>query len=145
MTKPALRLERLEDVSAPAVFTAAIDPAADNAGAVAELVGFVTAANANAEPDTITLLPGRTYTFTAAADGQDGGQRVAAFQVGHRKTAIGRSHPLPCAGKRHRGGRMAFGRTPTAFARPGMWFSILRPERCLRHLRPECSHPARCG
>ncbi len=73
MSTPALRLERLEDVSAPAVFTATIDPAADPAGAVAELVGFVNAANANAEPDTINLLPGKTYTFTAAADGTDGG------------------------------------------------------------------------
>ena len=60
MRKLTPRLERLEDVSAPAIFSATIDPAADNAGAIAELIGFVNAANANAEVDTINLFAGRT-------------------------------------------------------------------------------------
>src|SRR5437868_8325087 len=79
MRKPSLRLEPLEPVVAPAVFTAAIDPAADNAGAVAEIVGFVNQANATPEADTIQLVPGATYTFAAAANAADGGNALPAL------------------------------------------------------------------
>src|SRR4029079_7943763 len=71
MRKPTpVRLEPLEPVVAPAVFTATIDPAAANAGAVAEVVGLVAKANASPEADTVQLFPG-TYTFGAPDNATD--------------------------------------------------------------------------
>src|SRR5690242_15314666 len=66
MTPRSRRLlaELLEDRATPATFNATVDPATNPAGAVAELVGFVNAANANgAGADVINLLPNRTYEF----------------------------------------------------------------------------------
>lgn len=45
--------------------TLAIDPAAGNAGAVAELIAAIVAANGDAAANTIELFPGGMYTFTA--------------------------------------------------------------------------------
>ena len=64
----------LEDRTAPAVFTATLDPAVDPTGAVAEIVGFFAKVNTNGEAqDTITLFSGGKYTFTTAFDRFDGG------------------------------------------------------------------------
>ena len=79
----------LEDRLAPATFTASINPALNNAGAVAELVGFVNKANVTNEPDTIVLWPNATYTFTAAADTGDGSSALPAIvQDGAGKNPI---------------------------------------------------------
>lgn len=62
-TKPApqhrarLVVEPLEDRAVPASFTAATVP---------ELIGAITAANQSPEADTITLVPGKTFTLTAS-------------------------------------------------------------------------------
>ncbi|QEL20027.1 beta strand repeat-containing protein [Limnoglobus roseus] len=75
-------LEQLDDRLAPAVFTATIDPGtfgANNAPAIAELLGFFATAATNNEPDTINLIPFATYTFSAAADMVDGGNAVPTF------------------------------------------------------------------
>src|SRR5262245_66578848 len=86
MLKPILRLDRLEDISLPAILTATVDPNVDAAGAVAELVGFVNSANANTEADTINLLTGRTYNFTGAADATDGGTALPTMAAAAGKT-----------------------------------------------------------
>src|SRR5262245_47913651 len=61
-------LENLEDRLAPATFNLKINPALDNAGAVAELIGAINTANGNGQSNTINLFAGRTpvtYTFSA--------------------------------------------------------------------------------
>jgi hypothetical protein len=64
----------LEDRVVPATFTAVIDPATDDAGAVAELVNIFNQANADAgTTETINLFAGGTYEFNDAADPDDGG------------------------------------------------------------------------
>jgi predicted outer membrane repeat protein len=68
----------------PAIFTAVIDPAVDNAGAVAEIRGFFQVADTNAFPDdTINLFPGGKYVFdNASATGfgsYDGGTALHVF------------------------------------------------------------------
>ena len=70
----------LEDRTAPAVFTATIDPAIDPTGAVAEIVGFFTKVNTNTDAqDTINLFSGGRYTFTSAFDRFDGGTALPVF------------------------------------------------------------------
>jgi predicted outer membrane repeat protein len=73
-------LPLLEDRTAPAMFTAVVNPAVDPTGAIAEVVGFVNAANTNADPDdTIQLFPGGTYPFLQANDKFDGGTALPVF------------------------------------------------------------------
>ena len=60
---PRIGFESLEDRTTPAVFTATIDPAADSAGANAQLIGIFNKAASNSQPDTINLFPGGTYSF----------------------------------------------------------------------------------
>jgi len=74
-----ISVERLDDRIAPAMLTATINPAVNNAGAVAELVGFINQANTNNQPDTISLFPFGTYTFAAAADATDGANALPSF------------------------------------------------------------------
>src|SRR5437867_2142050 len=64
----------LEDRTAPAVFTATVDPATDPSGAVAEITGFFNSANTNLDStDTINLFANGTYVFNFATDLFDGG------------------------------------------------------------------------
>lgn len=70
---------RLEDRLAPATFTATIDPAVNNAGAVTELIGFVNQANTSNEPDTIVLWPNAKYTFEAAVDTNEGANALPSI------------------------------------------------------------------
>src|SRR5262245_5792162 len=50
-----LHLEHLEDRTVPANFTA---------GSVSELIAAIDHANQNSQADTITLVPGTTFTLT---------------------------------------------------------------------------------
>lgn len=85
LVAPAL----LEDRIAPAIFTATINPAVDNTNAVLELVGFVNKANTSNEPDTIVLWPNATYTFTAAADTNEGANALPSIiEDGAGKNAV---------------------------------------------------------
>src|SRR6516162_5971800 len=74
-----LRFELLEDRVAPAVYTALINPATNNAGAVAELVGIFSKASTDGEADTINLFPFGQYTFTAAADSNEGSNALPSI------------------------------------------------------------------
>jgi predicted outer membrane repeat protein len=70
----------LEDRAVPATFTATINPAANNAGAVAELVSFFNQVNTNGDTnDTVNLFPGGRYVFNDAADPFDGGTALPVF------------------------------------------------------------------
>ena len=70
----------LEDRTAPAVFTATLDPAVDPTGAVAEIVGFFAKVNTNGEAqDTIDLFTAGKYVFTTAFDRFDGGTALPVF------------------------------------------------------------------
>lgn len=85
--RPAILM--LEDRSVPATFTASIDPAVDNTGAVNQLVSFINKANATNEPDTIVLWPNATYTFAAAVDTNDGANALPSIiQDGAGKNPI---------------------------------------------------------
>jgi hypothetical protein len=86
LTRPVRRFTRglelptrLEDRVAPAIFTATIDPAINNAGAVTELIGFVNQANTSNEPDTIVLWPNAKYTFEAAIDANEGANALPSI------------------------------------------------------------------
>src|SRR5262245_22974686 len=62
-----LEVEGLEDRLSPATFNLLTNPAVNNAGAVAELIAAVNAANnegVNPGADTIVPFGGGTYTFT---------------------------------------------------------------------------------
>lgn len=52
--------------------TLTINPATNNAGAVAELIGAISAANADSAADTINLFPNGVYTFSAAQNAEFG-------------------------------------------------------------------------
>jgi len=52
--------------------TLTIDPATNNAGAVAELISAINAANADTAADTINLFPNGVYTFSAAQNAEFG-------------------------------------------------------------------------
>ena len=70
----------LEDRAVPATFTATINPAANNPGAVAELVSIFTQVNTNGDTDdTVNLFPGGRYVFNNAADPFDGGTALPVF------------------------------------------------------------------
>jgi hypothetical protein len=70
---------QLEDRIAPATFTATIDPALNNAGAVTELISFVNQANTSNEPDTIVLWPNAKYTFTGAVETIEGANALPSI------------------------------------------------------------------
>jgi hypothetical protein len=63
------RAQAKASLAAPAAMAGAItltiDPGADNAGAVAELISAINTANGDAAADTINLFPCGTYTVTA--------------------------------------------------------------------------------
>jgi uncharacterized repeat protein (TIGR01451 family) len=71
-TRLSFRSSRLEERLAPAVFDIAD-------GDVAALVAAINTANANGEADTINLAVGGNYTFTAAADVNNGGNALPAI------------------------------------------------------------------
>ncbi|HYT92632.1 MAG TPA: hypothetical protein VEL76_28205 [Gemmataceae bacterium] len=77
---PRLTLERLEDRTVPASFTAA---------SVAELVADINAANLLGGANTITLAPGTTFTMTAADNATDGGNGLPVVAAGDDLTIQG--------------------------------------------------------
>ncbi|OAI54825.1 hypothetical protein AYO44_03110 [Planctomycetaceae bacterium SCGC AG-212-F19] len=76
------RLECLEDRRVPAGYNLAINPAANNAVAVAELIAAINAANGSAQDDTINLFAGGTYTLTAADNATAGGNGLPVLGSG---------------------------------------------------------------
>ncbi len=89
------RLEALEDRSLPSTFTLMVNPAVDNAGAVAELKADIAAANANGQTNTLNLFAGGVYTLTTVDNylyGPDGLPPVAsALTVNGQGATIERS------------------------------------------------------
>jgi hypothetical protein len=75
-----LRLEPLEDRTAPANFTAA------NA---AELIAATDAANLTPEADTITLAAGKTFTLTAANNSTEGATGLPVIAPGSTVSILG--------------------------------------------------------
>ena len=72
------RLECLESRTLPSTFTLMVNPAVDNAGAVAELKADVAAANADGQADTLNLFPGGVYTLTAVDNSLAGANGLPA-------------------------------------------------------------------
>src|SRR5262245_3297169 len=66
------RVEPLEDRLAPASFNLAN-------GDVPGLVTAITTSNGNAQPDTINLAPGGTYTLSVVDNGTDGNTGLPAI------------------------------------------------------------------
>jgi hypothetical protein len=77
---PRLALERLEDRTVPASFTAAT---------VAELVAAINAANLAGGANTITLAPGAAFSLTAADNPTDGGNGLPVIAAGDDLTILG--------------------------------------------------------
>jgi hypothetical protein len=77
---PRLALERLEDRTVPASFTAA---------SVAELVADINAANLAGGANTITLAPGAAFTLTAADNTTDGANGLPVIAAGDDLTIQG--------------------------------------------------------
>src|SRR5262249_2212407 len=75
-----LAVERLEDRTVPANFTAATVP---------ELIADINAANALGGPNTITLVPGAAFTLTAADNTTDGGNGLPVVAAGDDLTVLG--------------------------------------------------------
>jgi hypothetical protein len=65
-------LEILEDRFLLSSFTLMVNPAVDNAGAVAELKADLAAANANGQANTINLFAGGVYTLTTVDNSLNG-------------------------------------------------------------------------
>src|SRR5881394_1841177 len=77
-----LRLNRLEERLAPAVFNIAD-------GDVGSLIAAVNIANTNAQSDLINLAVNGTYDFTVAADQINGANAIPAIQLdGQSSNAI---------------------------------------------------------
>jgi hypothetical protein len=77
---PRLALERLEDRTVPASFTAA---------SVTELLADINAANLAGGPNTITLATGATFALTAADNTTDGGNGLPVIAAGDNLTILG--------------------------------------------------------
>jgi hypothetical protein len=75
-----LRLERLEDRTVPANFTAA---------SASELIADINAANLTAEADTITLVAGKTFALTDQNNATDGRTGLPVIAATENLTIIG--------------------------------------------------------
>ena len=75
-----LRLEQLEDRTAPANFTAAT---------VADLIADINAANATAAADTITLVAGKTFTLTDVDNSTNGPTGLPQITASGTLTIVG--------------------------------------------------------
>jgi hypothetical protein len=75
-----LALERLEDRTVPASFTAA---------SVADLIADINAANAAGGSNTITLVAGTTFTLTSVADSTDGGSGLPVIAANDNLSIVG--------------------------------------------------------
>jgi hypothetical protein len=88
-------LEILEDRILLSTFTLMVNPAVDNAGAVAELKADLAAANANGQANTINLFAGGVYTLTTvdnSLNGFDGLPDIAStLTINGQGAAIQRS------------------------------------------------------
>jgi hypothetical protein len=75
-----LQVQSLEDRTVPANFTAA---------SVADLVADINAGNQTAEADTITLVPGITFTLIAVNNTTDGPNGLPVIAAGEDLTIVG--------------------------------------------------------
>ena len=79
-SRPRFRpcLEILEDRTLLSTFMLMVNPAVDNAGAVAELKADLATANADGQADTLSLYPGGVYTLTAVDNMVNGANGLPA-------------------------------------------------------------------